>query len=108
MAEGGWKLCHCVACSCHRDVDESMHWDIGSGLHGGKRGVILMRSRIFFLLLLGLTAAVAVAQARKTLDIYVIDVEGGNAVLFVTPSGESMLIDSGNGGTGAVRDTERI
>src|SRR5215510_13725478 len=53
-------------------------------------------------------ATIATAQTRKTLDIYVVDVEGGNAVLFVTPSGESMLIDSGNGGAGAVRDAERI
>src|SRR5436190_22190277 len=67
-----------------------------------------MRSRMLFLLVLGLSAAAAVAQVRKTLDIYVIDVEGGNAVLFVTPSGESMLIDSGNAGAGAVRDAERI
>jgi beta-lactamase superfamily II metal-dependent hydrolase len=41
------------------------------------------------------------------LDIYFIDVEGGAATLFVTPSGESMLIDSGypdlNG-----RDRDRI
>ena len=29
-------------------------------------------------------------------------------MLFVTPSGESVLIDSGNGGTAAVRDAERI
>ena len=27
------------------------------------------------------------AQTRSTLDIYVIDVEGGNATLFVAPSG---------------------
>src|SRR5215510_9906147 len=53
-------------------------------------------------------ATIATAQTRKTLDIYVVDVEGGNAVLFVTPSGESMLIDSGNGGAAAVRDAERI
>ena len=33
--------------------------------------------------------------ASKTLDIYVVDVEGGNATLFVSPSGESVLIDSG-------------
>jgi competence protein ComEC len=55
--------------------------------------------------------AVAVAQTnipKTTLDIYVVDVEGGNAVLFVTPSGESVLIDSGNAGAGAVRDAERI
>jgi beta-lactamase superfamily II metal-dependent hydrolase len=48
------------------------------------------------------------AQTRTTLDIYVIDVEGGNATLFVAPSGESLLIDTGNGGPAAVRDAERI
>ena len=50
------------------------------------------------------------AQARltKTLDIYVVDVEGGNATLFVSPSGESLLIDTGSGGAAAVRDAERI
>ena len=34
---------------------------------------------------------------RKALDIYFIDVEGGQATLLVTPSGESMLIDAGYG-----------
>ena len=46
--------------------------------------------------------------ATKTLDIYVIDVEGGNAQLYVTPSGESILIDAGNGGAAAARDADRI
>ncbi len=46
--------------------------------------------------------------ASKTLDIYVVDVEGGNATLFVAPSGESVLIDTGNGGTAAKRDADRI
>ncbi len=57
-----------------------------------------------------LCASLGFAQTRtsKTLDIYVIDVEGGNAVLFVAPSGESMLVDTGNGGDGAVRDAGRI
>src|SRR5213593_4607058 len=67
-----------------------------------------MKKRALFLVLFLLCATIAVAQTRKTLDIYVVDVEGGNAVLFVTPSGESMLVDSGNGGAGAVRDAERI
>jgi len=50
------------------------------------------------------------AQSRtpRTLDIYVIDVEGGNAQLWVTPSGESVLVDTGNGGGAAVRDADRI
>jgi beta-lactamase superfamily II metal-dependent hydrolase len=42
------------------------------------------------------------------LDIYVVDVEGGNATLFVTPAGESVLIDAGNGGAAAARDAGRI
>jgi len=34
--------------------------------------------------------------ADHTLDIYWVDVEGGGATLIVTPTGESILIDSGN------------
>ena len=47
------------------------------------------------------------AQAQKPLDIYFIDVEGGQATLFVTPSGESMLIDTGYPGLGD-RDVNRV
>jgi competence protein ComEC len=51
----------------------------------------------------------AAAQNRTTLDIYVVDVEGGNATLFVAPSGESVLIDTGNVAPEAARrDAERI
>jgi beta-lactamase superfamily II metal-dependent hydrolase len=48
------------------------------------------------------------AQGRSTLDMYLIDVEGGNATLFVTPGGQSLLIDTGNGGAAATRDADRI
>ena len=48
------------------------------------------------------------AQAQKALDIYLVDVEGGNVTLFVAPSGESLLIDTGNGGAAAARDGDRI
>ena len=68
-----------------------------------------MRARLLPLLFVVLAATAAGAQAKRTtLDMYVVDVEGGNAVLFVAPSGDTVLIDSGNGGAGAVRDAERI
>jgi competence protein ComEC len=46
--------------------------------------------------------------ARTTLDVYVTDMEGGNATLFVTPAGQSVLIDTGNVAPAAVRDADRI
>jgi beta-lactamase superfamily II metal-dependent hydrolase len=55
-----------------------------------------------------LIAAASVLPASTTLDIYAVDVEGGKAALVVTPSGESLLIDSGNIGEGAGRDAGRI
>jgi beta-lactamase superfamily II metal-dependent hydrolase len=68
-----------------------------------------MRAKIALLTLaLAFAATSSVAQTRSTLDIYVVDVEGGNAVLFVAPSGETVLIDTGNPGPAAVRDAERI
>jgi beta-lactamase superfamily II metal-dependent hydrolase len=57
---------------------------------------------------LGVVLASAQARTSKTLDIYLIDVEGGNSTLFVPPSGESLLIDTGNGGAAAARDADRI
>jgi competence protein ComEC len=60
------------------------------------------------LALFSFALSTAHAQTAKTLDIYVIDVEGGNAVLFVSPSGESLLMDTGNAGAAAARDAGRI
>src|SRR5260370_31706552 len=69
-----------------------------------------MRTTILFLLAIVCPASVAGAQSRtaNAFDIYVIGVEGGNAVLFGAASGESVLVDTGNGGDGAVRDAARI
>jgi competence protein ComEC len=68
-----------------------------------------MRAAIAFLLTFALSVATAVAQAPsgKTFDIYVTDMEGGNATLFVAPSGDSTLIDTGSGGPN-FRDATRI
>ncbi len=43
----------------------------------------------------------------KPLEIYFIDVEGGQSTLFVTPSGQSLLVDTGWPGN-AYRDANRI
>lgn len=45
------------------------------------------------------------ARRERSLQIYSIDVEGGNSVLFVSPTGESLLFDAGNPGA---RDAEQI
>jgi beta-lactamase superfamily II metal-dependent hydrolase len=47
------------------------------------------------------------AQTAKPMDVYFIDVEGGQATLVVSPSGESMLIDTGYPGNDD-RDANRI
>jgi len=53
------------------------------------------------LLVLALAAAAFAAVNRQTLDIYFVDVEGGQATLIVTPLGQSILVDAGfPGGSG--------
>ena len=54
------------------------------------------------------SSAAEAQQAQETFDLYLIDVEGGGATLFVSPTGESLLIDTGNGGMNASRDASRI
>jgi beta-lactamase superfamily II metal-dependent hydrolase len=56
------------------------------------------------ILLLGLCA---LACAAQELRVYAIDVEGGKATLYVSPSGQSMLVDAGYQGFGN-RDAGRI
>src|SRR6202048_3297670 len=57
---------------------------------------------------LGLFAGAAPApESHKALQIYFIDVEGGQSTLFVTPEGKSLLIDTGWPGNSG-RDADRI
>jgi beta-lactamase superfamily II metal-dependent hydrolase len=53
----------------------------------------------------------AVVPAQRvpppTLDIYFIDTEGGQATLFVSPTGQTLLFDTGTGGDNG-RDADRI
>lgn len=66
-----------------------------------------MRTLTLVATLLLVSLAAPKGQAQKPLDIYLIDVEGGQATLFVAPSGESMLIDTGHPGNGD-RDLNRV
>jgi competence protein ComEC len=65
------------------------------------------------------SGAPATGAARSTLDIYFIDVEGGQSTLITTPSGETLLVDTGFPGPGGgfdaapgdpakARDAQRI
>ncbi len=77
---------------------------------------------VCMILLLPLFAAYAQQQPvqKKPLDIYFMDTEGGQATLFVSPSGQSMLVDTGFPGnqgaatpaeaaaTNITRDADRI
>ena len=56
---------------------------------------------------LGAVVAATQTGSAKPLDIWVVDVEGGKAALFVTPAGESVLVDSGWPGFDG-RDPDRI
>jgi competence protein ComEC len=63
-------------------------------------------------------AAPAQTSAARTLDIYFIDVEGGQSTLLVTPAGQTLLVDAGFPSTGTfdsrpgdpakARDPQRI
>jgi competence protein ComEC len=63
--------------------------------------------RSLFAAVLLLASSSVLPAAKKSLEVYFIDVEGGQATLFVAPSGESMLVDTGWVGFNN-RDAERI
>jgi beta-lactamase superfamily II metal-dependent hydrolase len=54
-----------------------------------------------------LALSMGALQAAKTLDIYFIDVEGGQSTLLVSPSGQTLLIDTGYPDFSG-RDADRI
>jgi competence protein ComEC len=63
---------------------------------------MLMKSGLLVLYVVACLSMVAAPSvAAGTLQIYFIDVEGGQSTLLVTPKGESLLIDTGWAGNGA-------
>jgi competence protein ComEC len=67
----------------------------------------LLRSLLLQALVCALLSVAALAAESKSLQIFFIDVEGGQATLLVTPSGQSLLIDTGWPGFNG-RDAGRI
>src|SRR5258707_458486 len=68
----------------------------------------MRRAFSLFMVVLALSAAKPFAQTTpKTLDIYYVDTEGGQATLFVTPTGQTILVDTGNANPPG-RDPQRI
>jgi beta-lactamase superfamily II metal-dependent hydrolase len=68
--------------------------------------------RVALVVLLGVALSAPASSSQtappgKALEVYFVDVEGGQATLFVTPDGQSLLIDTGWPGS-AGRDADRI
>ena len=63
--------------------------------------------KVLFVLALLFQSVLYASAATKTLDIYVVDTEGGKGVIIQTPEGETMLIDAGYPREDN-RDTNRI
>ena len=66
-----------------------------------------LQAAVVFLASASLLSAAEAAPAEKALRVYFVDVEGGQATLFVTPEGASLLIDTGWPGNSG-RDADRI
>ena len=60
-----------------------------------QRGSWLGAMEFFAGLVMVLALPLALAAASRPLQVYFIDVEGGQSTLFVSPSGKSMLVDTG-------------
>ena len=63
--------------------------------------------RVYLSAVFAIVLAAGSLSGAATLDIYFIDVEGGQSTLMVTPAGETLLIDAGYGGRNG-RDPDRI
>jgi competence protein ComEC len=69
-----------------------------------RRGILVVGLCLYSL---SMAATIPPPDAQKPLQIYFVDVEGGQATLFITPAGQSLLIDTGWAGFEG-RDADRI
>ena len=71
------------------------------------RSGLIRQAITLVIALVGMQGALLAAQTPGTVKAYFADVEGGQATLFVTPTGDSMLVDTGWPGFSG-RDADRI
>jgi competence protein ComEC len=78
-------------------------------LGGLARSVLssVVLATVYGVVFLALAEPLQAGSSQKPLEVYFVDVEGGQATLFVTPEGQSLLIDTGWPGN-AGRDADRI
>ena len=80
-------------------------------LYGAERNPGVMMNKMIFrtakVCVLALLLIVCAQAKDKPLQIFFVDVEGGQATLIVTPAGQSMLVDTGWSGFNG-RDAQRI
>ena len=94
-----------------QDEAPRKHWRVAPERSRTLHSDLMSRTiwTIFFI-----TACAISSLAAKTLDIYFIDVEGGQSTLIVTPAGQSLLVDTGfaangfNDTSNRGRDARRI
>src|ERR1700733_176420 len=91
----------------------SMTWNATAGYIAKMKSLrtqmthLVQKRTLTVALLALLMVAPAAWAAKRDLRVYFIDVEGGQSTLFVTPTGQSLLVDTGWPGTDG-RDADRI
>jgi len=78
--------------------NRSSRTGLGTSLVYSRR--VFSTPRALLYVSVGILALSLPARAARTLDLYFIDVEGGQSTLIVTPAGESLLVDTGFPGDG--------
>ena len=82
-----------------QSLKPSLTWRPAAGsVLSGEPQRLMQRLTLIVPLLLTLAGVLPVPASARNLEIFFIDVEGGQSTLIVTPAGQSLLIDAGYAG----------
>ncbi|MFZ0617430.1 MAG: MBL fold metallo-hydrolase [Candidatus Acidiferrales bacterium] len=82
-------------------------FELNFGFEWGHRMARVIGGAVLAVCIAAAVCSAAPTQAKESLQVYFVDVEGGQSTLFVTPDGHSLLIDTGWAGNQG-RDADRI